>query len=137
MKLNTAFYLAAAVIILAGLFLVFKSKLSPTAKNQITTQATASPTSSESAPAVFELTIQNKKIVTGPETITAKEDDDVTIRITSDEPEEFHLHGYDQIVDLEKDTLGELNFKANLTGKFPFELEKSGTELGSLEVLPK
>jgi|SRR3989344_6160687 len=137
MKLNAFFYLVATIIILAGLFFVFKSKLSPTTQTQITTQETASGTSSESTPTVFELTIQNKKIISGLDTISTKEGEDVTIRITSDEPEEFHLHGYDQFVDLEKDTLAELSFKANLTGKFPFELEKSSTELGSLEVLPK
>lgn len=85
----------------------------------------------------FELVIQNKKIVSGQSTITVKEGDKVTLKITSDEAEEFHIHGYDQSVELLKNKMVELSFTANITGRFELELEESKTELGALEVLPK
>lgn len=85
----------------------------------------------------FELVIQNKKIVSGPETIKVNQGEDLTIKITSDEAEEFHVHAYDNSVELEPNKQATLTFTANLSGRFPFELEKSKTELGALEVQPK
>jgi len=43
--------------------------------------------------------------------------DDVVIKITTDEDEELHLHGYDKSVELKKDQPAELSFNANLTGR--------------------
>jgi hypothetical protein len=81
--------------------------------------------------------VKNRKLVSGPAILTAIQGDDVTIKITADEDEELHLHGYDKAVDLEKDKPAELHFTANLTGNFPYELEHSSTEIGSLQVQPK
>ena len=65
------------------------------------------------------------------------EGDNITIKITSDQEEELHIHGYDNSVDLQKDIPAQLSFTANITGRFIYELEKSETEIGVLEVLPK
>lgn len=113
-------YGVIALVIVSGLFWAFKPD-------------------SETAPlpGVFTLVVKNKARVSGPETLTVKQGDTVTIRITSDVPEELHLHGYDKSVDLEKDVQAELVFVADITGRFPYELEKSKTEIGALEVLPK
>lgn len=89
------------------------------------------------APNTFELGIQGKKLVSGPATIKVNQDDEVTIKITSDESEEFHIHAYDNSVELEPGKQATLTFKANLSGRFPFELENSKTEIGALEVQPK
>lgn len=85
----------------------------------------------------FDLVIKNKKIISGGETLQATQGDEVTINITSDEPEEFHVHAYDKSVELEADKQATLTFTANISGRFPFELEKSKTEVGALEVQPK
>lgn len=85
----------------------------------------------------FDLTIQGKKLVAGPDTLKVTAGDQVTINITSDEDGEFHLHGYDISVDLEASKAAQLKFNADKTGRFPFELEKSKVELGALEVNPK
>ena len=129
-----------AVVILGGLFFLFKPKqqVQPPQTTPATTEqvSTLSPTPQSNIKS-FELVVKGKKLVSGPETITVNEGDEVTIIVTSDEPEEFHLHGYDKSVDLEKDTLAELKFTANLTGRFIFELEESKTDLGAVEVQPK
>lgn len=65
------------------------------------------------------------------------EGDNVEIKITVDEDEELHLHGYNKMVDLTSGKAGKLDFVANLTGRFPYELEHSKTEIGALEVSPK
>lgn len=140
MKINPIFYIVLGVLILGGLFFLFKpkqevqvSQTSPTTTQQV---VTPSPTP-ESKVKIFELVIKGKKLVSGLETITVTQDDEVVIKITADEPEEFHLHGYDKSVDLEKDKQAQLNFTANLTGRFVYELEQSKTDIGALEVQPK
>lgn len=144
MKVNPIIYAVIGVLILGGLFFLFKPKSqTPVPENvqtinQQTTTQTSSPSSTpESKVKTFELVIKGKKLVSGPETITVTEDDEVVIKITSDEPEEFHIHGYDKSVDLEKSVQAQLSFTANLTGRFVYELEQSKTEIGALEVQPK
>ena len=85
---------------------------------------------------IFVLTITGKQLEGGMDKLTVDEGDTVVLRITSDEAEEFHLHGYDRSVDLVPQTEITLELVANASGRFPFELEHSKTELGSLEVIP-
>lgn len=123
MKKNIIFF-GIAIVLLGGLFFYIKSSNSPVAQVEPTNIS-------------FQLKIVNRKLVSGLPTLQVKEGDNVTIRITVDEPEELHLHGYDKSIDLEKDVEGSLTFTANLSGAFPYELEKSKTEIGTLEVFPK
>lgn len=88
-------------------------------------------------PNTYELIIQDKKLISGSATIKVTQGDEVTIKITSDEAEEFHVHAYDNSVELEPGKQATLTFTANLSGRFPFELENSKTEIGALEVQPK
>lgn len=88
-------------------------------------------------PNSFKLVIKDKKIVSGPTIIKVNQGTEVTIKITSDVAEEFHVHAYDNSVELEPNKQATLTFTANLTGRFPFELENSQTEIGALEVQPK
>src|SRR3989338_221346 len=85
----------------------------------------------------FNLVIKEKKVISGQTTIKINQGDEVTIKITSDEAEEFHVHAYDNSVELEPNKQATLTFTANLSGRFPFELENSKTEIGALEVQPK
>lgn len=89
------------------------------------------------APKLFEFLIKGKKLAKPEQTIKVTEGEDVLFKITSDEVEEFHLHGYDISKDLEPNQSVEIQFKADKTGRFEFELEKSKITLGALEVLPK
>ncbi len=126
-----------AVVVLIGLFYLLKPKAAPTPSN-IPTPTTESTTSAQPANVkTFTLVVKNRKLVSSPDTLQVTEGDQVTINITADEDEELHLHGYDKSVDLTKDQSASLAFTANLTGRFPFELEHSKTELGALEVQPK
>jgi len=132
-------FLALAAVLLIGLFFFIKSSTStgqapsPTG----TIQETTSSSPQIALPAnVFELVIENKKLVSESETISVKKGDEVTIRITADETEEFHIHGLDISVDLTSGQPAELKFIADKTGRFEFELEHSKTELGALEVTP-
>jgi hypothetical protein len=85
----------------------------------------------------FVLQLKDANLVAGPNVLTVQQGDTVTIKITADAEEEFHLHGYDRSVDLVPDQEVSLTFVADLSGRFPYELEKSKIEIGALEVFPQ
>lgn len=94
--------------------------------------APAEPTSQ-----AVELVVQNKRLVSGPQVVTVTEGTAVTLRIRSDEPDELHLHGYDLTLKLPRDTVADLSFVADRSGRFEYELHNSHLLLGVLEVLPR
>ncbi|HSX48206.1 MAG TPA: cupredoxin domain-containing protein [Candidatus Nanoarchaeia archaeon] len=118
--------IGVAVLALIGAFVVLK----PKPKTQTTPQQTVQQKT-------FTLEIKDKKLISGPETIQVNQGDEVTIKITLDATDEVHLHGYDKSVELEPNQPGEIKFTADTSGRFPFELEGSKTELGAVEVAPK
>jgi len=132
MRLHPLNFIIIGIAVLGGLFFVFKPQNKPQT-SQIQT-AHASPTPEVKT---FELVVKSRKLIVGESTLKAIQNENVVIKITVDENEELHLHGYDKSVDLEKGKQGTLSFVAKITGRFPFELEKSKTELGALEVQPK
>jgi heme/copper-type cytochrome/quinol oxidase subunit 2 len=72
-----------------------------------------------------------------PNEISVGKGDRVRLRITSDEPLEFHLHGYDLAKDVEAGEPTELPFDATITGRFEMENEQTHEELGALLVQPR
>jgi hypothetical protein len=60
--------------------------------------------------------------------------DRVTVTITSDAPDEAHLHGYDVLADLVPGTPAEMAFDATVPGVFELELHDAGTVLLTLQV---
>ncbi len=138
MNRNNLLYLIVGLVVLVGLFYLLKPKSNST---PITTPNPSSESTSSaqtnSQVKTFDLVVKNKKLVSGPDTLKVTQGDQVSINITSDEPEELHLHGYDKSVPLEASKAAQLTFTANLTGRFPYELEHSKTEIGALEVQPK
>ncbi|HSX29737.1 MAG TPA: hypothetical protein VLE73_04225 [Candidatus Saccharimonadales bacterium] len=122
MKSKYIVFVVVAIAVLVGLFVLLRPKDS----TQPSTSATKS----------FVLVVKGKRLAEGPQTLTVKKGDVVAIAITSDEEEELHLHGYDKSVDLEPNKQATLRFTADKTGNFPYELEHSKTDIGSLQVQP-
>lgn len=139
MNKNQIIIALIGVIFLASLFYLLKPKAQTFLNlNQTSTSATTSPSATiQTNLKTFSLDIKNKKLVAGPETIQVNQGDEVEIKVTSDEDEELHLHGYDKSLDLEASKEANLRFIANLTGHFEYELEHSKATIGALEVLPK
>ena len=133
MNTKSIVFLIIAIVLFAGLFFLFKPKSS----SQVNTADTNELATTTLTSKTLDIIVKDKKIVSGGDNLKVTEGDSVVMKFTLDQKEEIHLHGYDKSVELEKDTTGEISFIANLTGRFPFELEGSGTELGSLEVSPK
>lgn len=71
-----------------------------------------------------------------PEEISVDEGERVNLRITSDAPLEFHLHGYDLEEEVEPGEPAELSFDATTTGRFEIENHDTESVLGALLVQP-
>jgi hypothetical protein len=84
---------------------------------------------------MFDLAIREGAMT--PDEISVDEGDVVRLRITSNAPLEFHLHGYDLEEELEPGEAQELVFDATITGRFEIENEETQEELGLLLVQPR
>lgn len=72
-----------------------------------------------------------------PREVSVTEGDAVTLRVTSNEPVEVHLHGYDIEEEVLPGEATELRFEADLTGRFEIEDHETGAVLGVLLVRPR
>lgn len=83
----------------------------------------------------FNLTVTGAKTMSPP-TISAHQDDTITINITSDTDGEVHLHVYDIAFDTKAGQTVSQTFKADKTCGCDIEWESTSTPLGSLMVSP-
>ena len=99
----------------------------------------------------FDLEIKERQI--NIDVMEAKQDDTVTLSISTDEPGEFHLHGYDLQKEITTGEVTTLTFITFATGKFNIvfhlaseqaedhghadDKEKEEIFIGSLEVQPR
>ena len=113
---------ALGVLIIVGGFLLYFNESKPVPSEPQIKRAT--------------LHIEGRRLVLGPPIFEVKKGDTVTLNITADERDEFHLHGYEKSVDLEAGREGTLTLLADTVGRFPAELEGSKTEVFFLEVQP-
>jgi hypothetical protein len=111
--------IAVVVLVLGGLFFVLR------------------PDSPSGGPRErkFDVSIEDGEMT--PAEISVNQGDSVTLRISSDEPMEFHLHGYDVEQEVEPGQKASVQFRADLTGRFEIEDHESEKELGVLQVRPR
>jgi hypothetical protein len=86
---------------------------------------------------VFDIVVLRGKRVSGPAVLKVSQGDEVTLHITADAADEFHLHGYNLIVQLLPNNTATMHVVAKLTGRFTYELHNLDLELGALEVYPR
>jgi heme/copper-type cytochrome/quinol oxidase subunit 2 len=91
----------------------------------------------DATPNVYDIVVRGGRRISEPAVLKVHQGDDVKFRITSDVADEFHLHGYNLHVQVSAEQSAVLQFTAKLTGRFTYELHKSGKELGALEVYPR
>ena len=72
-----------------------------------------------------------------PDEVEVGEGDRVNLPLTSDEPVEVHLHGYDLEREIEAGETTTLSFEADLTGRFEIEDHESEEVLGVFFVQPR
>lgn len=131
MRLFRVSLLVVGIAALLGIFLVISGR----SANKLQSSNTApTPTPSQT---LINIIIKDGKLVSGPETTQVKEGDKVSLNIVSDKDLEVHLHGYDKSVELKANAPGSIDFTADQTGRFIYEIEDTSTEIGAVEVLPK
>ena len=128
MKKSAVLFAGAGIVALAVSFALLKPR---------TTMAPAITSEPVSAPQTFKVVVKQGRRISGPETIKTSEGADVTLTVTSDQPDELHLHGYDLHLDLAPNEPATLHFKADHSGRFDYELHHANVTLGTLEVLPR
>ena len=74
----------------------------------------------------FHLEIKDGALAQGNTTLEAKQDDKITIELTSDELVNYHLHGYDLEGDVGPNMPVTIAFDAYATGSFPFTAHVAG-----------
>ena len=125
MRKSAFAFLIAAVAVAAALFLLLRPQ-PPTGL------ASALP-----EPKAFSLEVKQGKLIAGPQVLRVSQGDTVSISVKSDQAEEFHLHGYDRKLELQPDQVATLTLLSDRSGRFEYELEHAGIELGALEVQPR
>jgi FtsP/CotA-like multicopper oxidase with cupredoxin domain len=85
--------------------------------------------------------IKDGKVVGGPPNIKVRKGDHVRIVVSSDAPDDVHLHGYDIEKPVEPGQPAQFNFIADIEGIFEIESHKAEDEgrdplLGKLTVEP-
>ena len=68
---------------------------------------------------VFNIELQGGELVDGGDAWQVNQDDKVTLNVRSDQPVNFHLHGYELEQDITPAVPAELVFTAEATGSFP------------------
>lgn len=118
------------LVFLVGLFLLLR----PSSTQEDRSTASES-TGAQPQEQTFDLAFQDATMT--PSEISVSEGDRVNLRITSDHPLEFHVHGYDLEKEVEANQPAELSFDATMTGRFVIEDHDTDTELGTLLVQPR
>ena len=111
-----------------------------TGTDDTTATQTEAPAPPKPEPARIE--IRGGEVAGGPAEIRAKNGDTVVIVVSSDTPDDIHLHGYDIEKKVAPGAPARFRFKANLEGEFEIEshvAEDAGRDplLGTLIVEPK
>jgi FtsP/CotA-like multicopper oxidase with cupredoxin domain len=89
------------------------------------------------APRVNRVRLRNGRVVDGARRIVAQNGDTVRITVTSDAPDEIHLHGYDIEREVGPSKPARFVFKADLEGEFELEAHDLGhLKIASVAVEP-
>lgn len=127
-----------SVVALIGLFFILQPTPETPARNQEsqTQNTTGQPEQppAEAEPRVYSINISE---TSEPETIEVTQGEEITVKLTSQSPEEVHLHGYDISADVNPGQPTEVTFTADTAGQFALESHDSGAELATIIVRPE
>lgn len=91
------------------------------------------PTAETSVPTII---VRDGEPVGGVAEIAVDAGDDVRFKVSSDQAEEIHVHGYDLAQNVPAGGMVEFDFPAELEGIYEIELEKLGVQIAELRVEP-
>lgn len=101
-----------------------------------TTGGATTTTPPATAPSGPVIRVKGGAPVGGVRAITVRKGEVIRFTVTSDAPEEVHLHGYDVARDVAPGEPAVFRVPATITGVFEVELEHAGTQIARLTVGP-
>jgi len=133
-----------AVVVAVALFLVLRqgdegeaTQTSPTTMDSETTRAPQPPAPpTPPPPARVQIVVKGGKPVGGVRSVTVADGRRVLLVVTSDVPEEVHLHGYNIARDVAPSEPARIAFRATIAGTVEAELEHSGVPLARITTNP-
>jgi plastocyanin len=137
-----AFAAVAAVIAVVAIIVLASSGGDDSSTTTTPAAATATPEGAgtppsqqeQASPADVQIQVKGGDVVGGTQEIRVKEGEHIRFSVTSDKPDEVHVHGYDVKKDVEPGTPVQFDIPAKITGIFEVELEDAGVQLASLRV---
>jgi plastocyanin len=104
------------------------------------TTPSAAPTATAPAatpqPAATRITVRAGAPVGGVQKVDVDQGDTVRLTISSDRPDEVHVHGYDLEKPVAPGAPARFTFTADADGIYEVEVHESGNQIASLEVQP-
>ena len=140
MKSSQLIFLGLGAVLAASTLLLLQSQVEVTAPAATPAAVPAAVEKPLTAPAQirsFEYEVAQGRRLSGPEVIQVRQGDELSLKVSVDQADELHLHGYDLHAQLRPGEPALLHFRAEHSGRFEFELHRSGLQLGVLEVLPQ
>jgi hypothetical protein len=92
---------------------------------------------SKAAARVFRITLHDGKPAGGQQRLVVKKGDAVRLTVTSDSPDEVHVHGPDIEKEVGPGKPGRYAFSAKVEGVFDVESHKHDTKVAKLVVEPR
>jgi FtsP/CotA-like multicopper oxidase with cupredoxin domain len=89
------------------------------------------PSAAMAAEKIFDLQIEQRKVVRPGASVRVVKGDAVTLRWHSDEAVQLHMHGYDIQLDVAAGTPAEMRFDAKVSGRYPVTSHGFGPKHGN------
>jgi hypothetical protein len=87
-------------------------------------------------PELPRLVIRHGEPVGGPLELKVRSGERIRFEVKADEPDELHLHGYDQYIDVGPGKPTKVDIKATIEGIFELESHHTGALLAKISVVP-
>ena len=131
---------AATIVVAAVLFIILRPAGESEAKQTKTTPTTAPPQPrppppQPSPPAMVRLVVPDGKPVGAIRNVTVAKGRRIVLIVTSDVPDEVHLHGYDLRRNVAAGETVRLPFTATIVGTVEVELESRGLPLARITTM--
>ena len=130
------------IVVAVGAFLVLRpededSQPADTTTTQPADTTTAPEQPEEPAePEIETIRVRDGQPVGGVQTIEVEQGETARFRVSTETPQEVHLHGYDIEESSTAERPAEFSFEAAETGIFEIEIHGTGTQIGELKVEP-
>jgi hypothetical protein len=131
-----ALALLLAVFAVVGVAACGSDDDSTTSAGTITTNEKATGQEESKKPAIPTIVVRNGEPVGGVQELEYSAGDQIRFRVSSNQADEVHVHGYDVEEEIPAGGSAMLSFPAEIEGIFEVELHGSETQIAELRVNP-